>query len=165
MSKCCAPWSAHPSARTSRLCTRKPSKKPSRRLSPLAKPLRLRCRSQLPGQAELWYSARLAVVNNAETPRVILVVTNIDQRKHAEEQIQTLNSELEKRVRERTSEYQTANRELESFAYSVSHDLRAPLRSINGFSQILAEDYRACWMRRARITWCASAPPPSAWAG
>jgi signal transduction histidine kinase len=57
-------------------------------------------------------------------------------------EVQSLNAELEARVRQRTAELEATNRELEAFSYSVSHDLRAPLRSVDGFSLALEEDFR-----------------------
>jgi PAS domain S-box-containing protein len=51
------------------------------------------------------------------------VVYDITDRKRAEEQLASVNKELE------------------AFTYTVSHDLRAPLRAINGYAEILCEDY------------------------
>jgi len=74
------------------------------------------------------------------TDRGLLVtsaIRDITKRKRVEEQITTLNEDLENRA----AQLENANRELEAFSYSVSHDLRAPLQQMDGFARALAEDY------------------------
>lgn len=66
------------------------------------------------------------------------------KRRFAENELKKLNSDLEKKVEERTYQLSTANKELElsnrelqDFAYVASHDLQEPLRKIAAFSNLL----------------------------
>jgi PAS domain S-box-containing protein len=73
----------------------------------------------------------------------IVYTIDLSAQKKAEAEVKRLNTELERRVAERTAELEAANKELEAFCYAVSHDLRAPLRSIDGFAYALSQDYEA----------------------
>ena len=66
---------------------------------------------------------------------------DITERRRAEQEIRSLNADLERRVADRTSELEAKHREMESFTYSVSHDLKAPLRGIDGYSRLLESDH------------------------
>lgn len=66
-----------------------------------------------------------------EGERAILgIVTDITDRKLAEEAL-----------RQRTSELQARNRELDAFAHTVAHDLQDPLSVVLGFAEVLEQEH------------------------
>lgn len=71
----------------------------------------------------------------------LALISDISERKKAEEELMRLQASLEQRVLERTAQLEAAIREQESFSYSVSHDLRSPLRHINSYLGIIEEDF------------------------
>jgi len=77
-----------------------------------------------------------------------IIQQEITRRASAEEEVRTLNMDLERRVADRTAELaerakelERSNLELQQFAYVASNDLQEPLRTIASFTQLLAKRY------------------------
>jgi PAS domain S-box-containing protein len=87
-----------------------------------------------------WLEVSTSNVRLGDERMILAICRDVTERRRAEDEIRSLNGDLERRVQERTVALEISNRELEAFSYSVAHDLRAPLRSIMGFSQILAQE-------------------------
>lgn len=72
-----------------------------------------------------------------EAIRMIGATQDISSRKKIEEELKTLNDELELRAEELVA----TNEELEQFAYIASHDLQEPLRMVTSFLNLLQIKY------------------------
>jgi len=85
-----------------------------------------------------WVHARGIVVHDrtGKPVRMVGSLTDIEQRKRAEEALRREQAEVVRR----TAALQVAVRELERFGYSISHYLRGPLRAIDGFTSALVEE-------------------------
>lgn len=100
---------------------------------------------------------RLTRVEYDDEPAVLLMVRDISARKEAERQVQELNANLEKRVKERTEELAEAYEQLEQahqdlrrldelksvFISVTNHEIRAPLTIVRGIMEILAPNNRS----------------------
>ncbi len=102
---------------------------------------------QTPHGESKFVTQTIFVIKTGRGYRIGAVVLDISERKRYEEELRTLNAELEQRVAERTAELYRINAELEhanrakdEFLANMSHELRTPLNSVLGLSEALLEE-------------------------
>ena len=81
---------------------------------------------------------------------LMLLVVNLRNTNKAKHALESVNSQLEEKVKARTEalehyadELNRSNRELEDFAFVASHDLQEPLRKIRAFGDRIETNYAA----------------------
>ncbi len=89
----------------------------------------------MPGGRVVCVERRCATSAGPDGRQAILIVdSDVGERRRADKEIVLLNNVLEQRIRHRTAELEETNGDLRGFAQSLAHDLRGPLSSIDGFS-------------------------------
>jgi len=102
------------------------------------------------GERVLLMNARQIKNEKTAEQLILLAIEDVTERKLAEQKLKTFSEELEKNVKERTTELKKSNEELkqtntqlDQFAHVASHDLQEPLRKILTFSMRLQDNHKA----------------------
>ena len=96
----------------------------ARRLKGEAVPSEYLARGMTKTGETIWIARRNALIEYEGRPAILGNIVDISRQKHAEEELQRINEELQ------------------SFVHVVSHDLKTPIISIQGFSRRLLKRYQ-----------------------
>jgi two-component system CheB/CheR fusion protein len=91
------------------------------------------------GRRTMLFNARQIVNKFNEEQLILLAIEDITVKKAAENKLKSFAEDLEKEVKERTSDLMQSHMQLSQFAYVASHDLQEPLRKILTFCSRLLE--------------------------
>jgi PAS domain S-box-containing protein len=82
-----------------------------------------------------------AIYDEAGSPIGMMGVTqDITERRAMEDQILTLNADLEQKVEQRTQQLAAANAAKSQFLASMSHEIRTPMNAVLGLAQLLEDE-------------------------
>lgn len=87
-----------------------------------------------------WILACYPMIAGRSAVGAVVSLLEVTELKASRRELVDANSQLERRVVERTEALTEANVELRAFAQTVAHDLRAPLRNVLGYANALRED-------------------------
>lgn len=83
----------------------------------------------------------IPIVKGAETVRWIGTLTDIQQQKSVNDELEETVKIRTKELLDKNEELETSNHELQQFAWVVSHDLKEPLRKIQTFNSLVRDKY------------------------
>jgi two-component system CheB/CheR fusion protein len=91
------------------------------------------------GTKTMLLNARQVINRSNSNELILLAIEDITERKVVQQKMKSFSDDLEKEVKDRTSDLMQSNMQLNQFVYIASHDLQEPLRKILIFCTRLQE--------------------------